>query len=164
MQLPSTFKWKILFFVSYTFVHASLWAEFATQTFQDRETGVFCEGFMGSAEELILPLPIHTICWGFFFPYSHWCENYSRTCLQRKKPEKCQAPSQYEKMSPKMALLVQTNFTRDSLLTLGPQLHWSPPFAPRVLMHVAEKLAKPSHNTGILQLAALPSQTQMFNL
>lgn len=22
---------------------------------------------MGSAEELILPLPLHTICWGFFF-------------------------------------------------------------------------------------------------
>lgn len=119
---------------------------------------------MGSAEELILPLPLHTICWGFFFHIAIDVKTTAEPASRGKKTEKCQAPSQYEKMSPKMALLVQTNFTRDSLLTLGPQLHWSPPFAPRVLMHVAEKLAKPSHNTGILQLAALPSQTQMFNL
>lgn len=105
IQLPFAFKWKIRFFVSCTFVHASLWAELATQITQDRETGVCCEGFMGSAEEIILPLPLHTICWvlEIFFPYSHWSENYSRTCLCKKKTEKCQLSSQREKMPPKMA-------------------------------------------------------------
>lgn len=59
---------------------------------------------------------------------------------------------------------MQTNFTKDSLLTLRSQPQsWSPLFAPTVLLHVAEKLVKPSHKTWILQLAALPLQTLKFN-
>lgn len=70
IQLPFAFKLKIRFFVSYTFAYATLWAEFATQITQDTETGVSRESFMSSAEEIILPLPIHTICWFLevFFP------------------------------------------------------------------------------------------------
>ena len=61
------FQAKTSIFISHTLVLTSPWAEFATKTSQDRELGVCCQGLMGSAEEVILPLSLHMVCWGFCF-------------------------------------------------------------------------------------------------
>lgn len=112
-----------IFCVSYTFAHASLWVEFATQITRDRETGVSCEGFMGSAEAIILPLPLHMICWFLevFFPHiAIEVKTTAELASRGRKQKNARHLHNMNKCHQKWHFdVMQTNFTSDSLLNTG---------------------------------------------